>query len=54
MTVLLGETKMIPIKDLVLDPQNPRIPDIKKGAIPIFGVSFWMLRSGKLLQVHQN
>ena len=32
MTVLLGETKMVPIKDLVLDPQNPRIPDIKKGA----------------------
>jgi hypothetical protein len=32
MTVLLGETKMIPIKDLLLDPQNPRIPDMKKGA----------------------
>jgi hypothetical protein len=30
MTVLLGETKMIPISDLLLDPQNPRIPDIKK------------------------
>ena len=32
MTVLLGETRMIPISDLLLDPQNPRIPDIKKGA----------------------
>jgi hypothetical protein len=32
MTVLLGETKMIPISDLLLDPQNPRIPDTKKGA----------------------
>lgn len=32
MTVLLGETKMIPIVDLLLDPQNPRIPDTKKGA----------------------
>ena len=32
MTVLLGETKMIPISDLLLDPENPRIPDMKKGA----------------------
>jgi len=32
MTVLLGETRMIAISDLLLDPQNPRIPDTKKGA----------------------
>jgi len=32
MTALLGETKMIPICDLLLDPQNPRLPDTKKGA----------------------
>jgi len=32
MTVLLGETKMIAISDLLLDPQNPRIPDVRKGA----------------------
>ena len=32
MTVLLGETKMLLISDLLLDPENPRIPDTKKGA----------------------
>ena len=32
MTFLLGETKMIAISDLLLDPQNPRIPEDRKGA----------------------
>ena len=32
MTILLGETKMLLISDLLLDPENPRIPESKKGA----------------------
>ena len=32
MTILLGETKMLAISDLLLDPENPRIPETKKGA----------------------
>ncbi len=32
MTVIFGETKMLPISDLLLDPENPRIPDAKKNS----------------------
>lgn len=30
MTPVFGETKMLPIEDLLLDPENPRIPDVKE------------------------
>lgn len=32
MNAFPGETKMIAISDLLLDPQNPRLPEFKKGA----------------------
>ena len=32
MSQTLGATKFLSIEDLLLDPQNPRIPDSKKGA----------------------
>lgn len=57
MSMLLGETKLIPISDLLLDPQNPRIPDMKKGASQadiaiILDMGFDAFTVAELMAVH--
>ena len=57
MTFLLGETKMIAISDLLLDPQNPRIPEDRKGASQvdlavILDMGFDAFTVAELMAVH--